>query len=187
MELEVVQSRCWYNISRQTRARGYKTFFMLNSSCSDKLSMKKVYNIGARGRSLMERIFYMRWWNNVATVDGVFHLLHTWQVIDDPVYHCDFVLVSPWFKVLPIKFLQHWNDTACSEVITAAKLTASPCRLLQFGNVEFCYTVPCIGVGRFRILGGPRGAKFPAGTWRRTDVDATYWRRIDVISTPCAY
>ena len=40
-----------------------------------------------------------------------------------------------------------------------------------------------IGVGRFRILGwggqglehwgGARGAKFPAGTWRRNDVDAT--------------
>ena len=30
-----------------------------------------------------------------------------------------------------------------------------------------------IGVARFRILGGPRGAKFPAGTGRRNDVDAT--------------
>ena len=37
-----------------------------------------------------------------------------------------------------------------------------------------------IGVGRFRILRGPRfrilgggGGKFPAGTWRRNDVDAT--------------
>ena len=36
----------------------------------------------------------------------------------------------------------------------------------------------CIGVGRFRILGGGQGleywgAKFPAGTSRRYDVDAT--------------
>ena len=34
-----------------------------------------------------------------------------------------------------------------------------------------------IGVGRFRKLGGQGleywGAKFPAGTWRRDDVDAT--------------
>ena len=29
------------------------------------------------------------------------------------------------------------------------------------------------GGARFRILGGPRGAEFPAGTLRRTDVDAT--------------
>ena len=31
---------------------------------------------------------------------------------------------------------------------------------------------------RFRILGGPRGAKFPAGTWRRrNDVASTSFRR----------
>ena len=30
-----------------------------------------------------------------------------------------------------------------------------------------------IGGPRFRILEGPRGAKFPAGTWHRTDIDAT--------------
>ena len=32
-----------------------------------------------------------------------------------------------------------------------------------------------IGGPRFRILGGPRGGggKFPAGTWHRTDIDAT--------------
>ena len=50
---------------------------------------------------------------------------------------------------------------------------------------------PFIGVGRFRILGGQGleywgKGEFPAGTWRRNDVDATYRRHIDVISTSCA-
>ena len=36
------------------------------------------------------------------------------------------------------------------------------------------YLTTHIGVGRFRIWGGGQeGAKFAAGTWRRTDVDAT--------------
>ena len=43
------------------------------------------------------------------------------------------------------------------------------------------------GGARFRILGGPGGGKFPAGTWRRTGVDATYQRRIDVISMSCTH
>ena len=35
--------------------------------------------------------------------------------------------------------------------------------------------------------GGGKGAKVPAGTLRRTDVDATHRRRIDVISTKCTH
>ena len=52
------------------------------------------------------------------------------------------------------------------------------------GNGERVLIWRIIGVGRFRILGGGGarfrilgggqvGAKFPAGTWRRNDVDAT--------------
>ena len=56
--------------------------------------------------------------------------------------------------------------------------------IFQASQVATAYAFTfCIGVGRFRILGGPRfriflgggakEAKFPAGTGRRNDVDAT--------------
>ena len=53
-------------------------------------------------------------------------------------------------------------------------------------HLNFLQLLLYIGVGRFRILGGgggggqgleywggQEGAKFPVGTWRRNDVDAT--------------
>ena len=49
----------------------------------------------------------------------------------------------------------------------AACLSVSEC----YYRNEFCFF---IGVGRFRKWGGGKGgAKFPAGTRRRNDVDAT--------------
>ena len=50
-----------------------------------------------------------------------------------------------------------------------------------------------IGVGRFRILGGQGleywggGGKGGPNSQQAHDVDATYWRRIDVISTSYAH
>ena len=39
------------------------------------------------------------------------------EVIDDPVRYDDFVLRSPWLKVLPTEFLQDWSDTAGLAVV----------------------------------------------------------------------
>ena len=62
------------------------------------------------------------------------------KVIDNPIHHCDFVLFSPWLKVLPTKFLQHWSDTAGSAVVIVAKPGGTPLYRLHF--VGFCYRVP---------------------------------------------
>ena len=62
----------------------------------------------------------------------------------------------------------------------SACLMHNPIKINSFASLVN-WPLP-IGVGRFRILGGQGleywggakgGAKFPVGTWRRNDVDAT--------------
>ena len=64
------------------------------------------------------------------------------KVIDNPVHHCEFVLFSPWLKVLPTKFLQYWSDTAGLAVVIVAKPGSTPLYRLHFGYVGFCYRIP---------------------------------------------
>ena len=64
---------------------------------------------------------------------------------------------------------------------TAGRIGKAKIRTLKMTLVIGMSNHYTIGVGRLRILGGPRfrilggarGAKLPAGTRRRTDVDAT--------------
>ena len=74
--------------------------------------------------------------------------------------------------------------------ILKAKFHLTP--LKAASALKVASTSICIRVGRFRILGGGgggvgleywggQGGGFPAGTWRRTDVDATQRRHFDVM------
>ena len=47
-----------------------------------------------------------------------------------------------WFKVLPTKFLQLWNDTAGLAVVIVAKLGGTPLYRHHLGYVCFCYRAP---------------------------------------------
>ena len=83
------------------------------------LQMEKRIPIGVDGIILYQESLLMAssWYTSGCQV------LVCWdfsEVIDNPVHHCDFVLFSPWLRVLPTKFLSYWSDTAGSAAVTVA-------------------------------------------------------------------
>ena len=83
------------------------------------------------------------WWPLVDTLAAVRYwsagiltwLLTIWYITAT-------VLFSPWFKVLPTKFLQHWSESGSLAVVTVAKPGSTPLCRLHFDYVGFCYSVP---------------------------------------------
>ena len=88
------------------------------------------------------------------------------------------VKLTGLYNVAMIDILRQLSEPSRDRKILSSRKRKSCllCENIKHNWGKKCLAV-CIGVGRFRIcgggVGGARGAKFPAGTWRRNDVDAT--------------